>query len=180
MKKLEANAALHDSYVKDGKTYVILKTNISPADLDGLQGVDLDMTLGKHYAKRSLTANSYYHVMCQHIADATGASMTEICNEMIASYGQMDEHATAVTLREDIDWRKIDYLHLKPTSKTLVNSNGILYRWYILMRGSHTYDTAEMSALINGVVSECQQLGLPTRPRAEIDRLIQLWDPHNG
>ena len=41
--------------------------------------------------------------------------------------------------------------------------------------GSSTYDTKEMSVLIDGVVSECQELGIETLPPAELQRIKEQW-----
>lgn len=50
--------------------------------------------------------------------------------------------------------------HIKPTSQVKVGTDGNTYRTYILLRGSSTYDTAEMTRLIDGVMDEAKQMGL--------------------
>lgn len=42
--------------------------------------------------------------------------------------------------------------------------------------GSSSYNTAEMSKLIELIVQECKQLGIETKPKAEIDSLLESWD----
>ena len=34
----------------------------------------------------------------------------------------------------------------------------------------------EMSILIDGLVSECKEAGIETKPKAEIDSLLKEWD----
>ena len=48
-----------------------------------------------------------------------------------------------------------------------------------MLRGSSTYDTSEMSKLIDGLVSECQELGIETIPPKEIERMMQLYEQHS-
>ena len=125
--------------------------------------------------KRSLSANAYFHVLCQKVAEKTSQSLTEVKNQIISDYGQTDIDMGTIILRDDIDWRKIQGLHLHPTMATRVLDNGKLYRVYYVMRGSHTYDSKEMSRLIDGMVQEAKAVGVEVLPPAEIERMMKLW-----
>ena len=125
--------------------------------------------------KRSLSANAYMHVLCQKIAEMTNQSLTEVKNQMIAEYGQLDTDLGTLILRDEIDWKRLPSIHLHPTTATRTLDDGRLYRVYYIMRGSHTYDTKEMSKLIDGVVSEAKEVGVETLPPAELERMIGRW-----
>lgn len=43
------------------------------------------------------------------------------------------------------------------------------------MRGSHTYDTKEMSELIKGTVQEAKALGIETATPQEIKEMEERW-----
>lgn len=43
------------------------------------------------------------------------------------------------------------------------------------MRGSHTYDTKEMSRLIDGTVEEAKELGIETLTPDQVERMKQAW-----
>ena len=60
---------------------------------------------------------------------------------------------------------------MKPTSEVKVGSDGSPYRTYILMRGSHQYNSKEMSVLIDGLVSECKEHNIETLTPEELARL---------
>ena len=45
-----------------------------------------------------------------------------------------------------------------------------------MLRGSSTYDTKEMSELIDGLVSECREQGIETLPSEEFDRMMAAYD----
>lgn len=45
-----------------------------------------------------------------------------------------------------------------------------------MLRGSSTYDTAEMSTLINGLVEECKDLGIETMTPQELERMMALYE----
>ena len=157
---------------KEG-TVLILETDADAAQAEKLAG-DLDIKIVQHRKKRSLNANSYYHVLCGKIAGVLGASMTEVCNRMIARYGQLDKDMGAIILRDDIDWQKVEYIHLRPTTKVQAMADGKIYRCYLVMRGSHTYDTKEMAQLINGVVSEAKELEIETMPPAQLAAMLAM------
>lgn len=125
--------------------------------------------------KRSLSANAYFHLLCQKVAEKTSQSLTEVKNQMIADYGQTDTEMGTVILRDDIDWRRLQGLHLHPTMATRVLDDKKLYRVYFIMRGSHTYDSKEMSTLIDGIVQEAKAVGVETMPPEELARMIGRW-----
>lgn len=130
--------------------------------------------------KRSLDANAYYWVLVEKIATLNGTSKSVVHNIMLENYGTLerteDGNLMPVCIRDDIDHLYIDYMHLRSTSKTLEKS-GVRYRWYYLIKGSSQYNTAEMAALIDGIVSECKDLEIETLPPDELRRMKEAWKP---
>lgn len=124
---------------------------------------EFDLTVKRHRQKRSLDANAYFHVLCGKMADKIGSSKTEVKNRMLSLYGQIDKDedgkAIFMIVRDDHPVEKWEYVHLMPTAQTK-ELNGILYRVYALIRGSHEYNTKEMSLLISGTISEAREAGL--------------------
>lgn len=127
--------------------------------------------------KRSLSASAYFHVLCQKVAEKTSQSLTEVKNQMIADYGQTDVEMGTVILKDEIDWRKIQGLHLHPTMATRILDNGKLYRVFYVMRGSHTYNSKEMNRLIEGMVQEAKAVGVETLTPRELEQMIRRWKP---
>lgn len=125
----------------------------------------------EHREKRSLNANNYFYALVSKIASKLGASNAEIHNQMIQRYGQADEDMKDVILRSDINIMKLEGIHLLPTGHMKKLDNGVLYHAYKVMRGSHTYNTEEMSKLIDGTVEEAKALGIETLTPAELERL---------
>lgn len=122
-------------------------------------------------AKRSLTQNGYFHKLVELIAAAVRSSTTEVKNHLIADGGYIDEDLPHVILPDKVEWAKLTELHLKPTGRTKTLDNGVLYQVYFVMRGTHTYNSAEMAHLIDLTVEEAKGLGIETLPPAEIERL---------
>ena len=63
--------------------------------------------------------------------------------------------------------------HFAPTSQRKTGTDGMVYRAWKLLKPSHTYDSKEMSVLIDGIVSEAKDLGIETLPPSELERMMQ-------
>lgn len=146
--------------------------------IEALNGADLDVRLEKHREKRSLSANAYFHVLITKIAEALGASNTEVKNRLIREYGAFEfiaeqiptfrlkaEYEQAMMNREDI--------HVKPIGREY--ADGCEWVRFAFMRGSHTYNTAEMARLIDGTVQEAKELGIETLTPKELERMKATW-----
>lgn len=147
-------------------------------ELNQMAGHDLRIKAVRWRGKRSLDANAYYWVLVGKIADVLKSSTTEIHNQMLSDYGQpeiIDGRRMTVILLDAINWKRIEYIHLKPTSATRTLDDGKLYRVYYVMRGSSTYDTKEMSTLIDGIVSEAKALDIETLTPDELERMKAAW-----
>ena len=42
--------------------------------------------------------------------------------------------------------------------------------------GSHTYDTKEFAVLLDGIISEMQEMGLQTPRERELERALERWE----
>ena len=143
--------------------------------LEQAEGLVFEIKLYK--PKRSLNANSFFHVLCEKIAEATGITAQESKNIILSDYGFIDQETGPIIIRDDVDWRKFRELHVRPTSATRTLDDGQLYRVFYVVRGSHTYDTKEMACLINGTVQEAEALGIDTMPPAKLQQMIERWKP---
>ena len=113
--------------------------------------------------RRSADANAYFHVLVGKIADAMDMSKAEAKNRMLSLYGQIvireDNKPEYLIVPDDKPVEQWEELHLRATSQTK-ELTGVTYRVYMQVRGSHTYDSKEMSALINGTIQEARDAGL--------------------
>ena len=116
--------------------------------------------------KRSLTQNAYFWVLVNEIANVTKQSKDEIHLQMLKEYGQNE----VFSIRSDIDVSR--YLkYYEEIGKGKVN--GKEFTHYRVFKGSSEMDSREMAILLDGVVQEAEQLGIPTLTPAEIARLKQ-------
>lgn len=113
--------------------------------------------------KRSLDSNSYYWLLVHRYAEWSRRSDIYIHNEMMSRFGQPQmekEGNLTLWMLDSVEWRELPYIHLRPTSET-ETVGGNLYRAYVVMRGSHEYDSAEFSRLIDGLIEEIVGSGAP-------------------
>ncbi len=136
----------------------------------------LSLEIKRYRRKRSLDANAYYWVLCTKLARVLQVSNQEIHNQMLRRYGQpeiFEGKAAFITIPDAEPAEKkvnnaMDY-HLQPTSQVREGLDGVVYRTYKLLRGSHTYNTEEMARLIDGLISECKDAGIPDAEIASPD-----------
>lgn len=146
--------------------------------VDNLISRELRITVKPWKEKRSLNANSYFHVLVGKIAEAIGASSTEVKNQILADFGQLetddDGNPSKIMILDSVKWDAVEWLHLKPTTIVLT-MEGKAYRIYNIIRGTHTYDTAEMSRIIDETVRLAQDVGVETLTPKELEAMKKAW-----
>ncbi len=127
----------------------------------------LSLEIKRYRRKRSLDANAYYWVLIGKLAKVLELSNPEAHNMMLCRYGQpeiFEGKAVYMTIPDTEEAEKkvanaTDY-HLQPTSQVREGNDGIMYRTYKLLRGSHTYNSEEMARLIDGLIGCCKDAGI--------------------
>ena len=145
---------------------------------ENLRGKQIAITIKPYKKKRSLEANAYFHTLVGKIAEITGNSKPSIKNQLLSRYGQYEMGEDGIEhfiVRDDKDVSEREDIHLQPTSAIRVLDDGKLYRVYRVIRGTHTYDTYEMSKLIDGTVSEAKELGIETITTTEIEEMMKRY-----
>ena len=142
----------------------VINENISAGSIEDLRGIEkLKMSFCKWKKKRSLDANGYYWTLLTKLATKTGQSNSELHNDLLAEYGYkefVDGQLIRIPIPDTDEAfervHKSTTYHLKPTTQVIEGSDGVVYRTYIMLRGSHTYNTEEFSRLISGLIYECK------------------------
>ena len=171
-------------YVTRDIFVTMVLTEVSESALQAVSELeDLAVNMKKYRQKRSLDANAYFHVLVGKIADKMVISKPRCKNILIGRYGQVDYiDDKPVMIKTQIpitDMLEQENLHCMPCGGK-VEDNGTQTFFYRVYRGSHTYDSKEMSVLIDGTVQEAQELGIETATPAELARLKALWGDKHG
>lgn len=162
---------------KSEKLVISFEIDSIPSDLEDLQTCSrpLMVTAKPFRQKRSLNANSYFHVLTGKIAEKLGTSLDHEKNRLIREYGQyefIDGWIPTVLIDAAFEDKVLDMegVHWKPVARPDRNHVQMAF-----MRGSHTYNTAEMSRLIDATVEQARELGIETLTPDELERMKQSW-----
>ncbi len=137
------------------------------------KGKRLQAEIKQYRKRRSLDANSYAWVLMSKIADALNTSKDEIYIEMLKRYGQREPQLLSVIAEGVPAIMRATNEHCTVVGESELN--GKLFKHLAILIGSSQYDTKSMSILIDGIVSECKDLGIETKPEEEIRSLIESW-----
>ena len=129
------------------------------AQLDS--GKEYELTIKEHRKKRSKDANAYFWEFLDKLSVKLNIDKFRLYRELIRDIGGVSDIVCVQNKAVDslIDgWKHngIGWFAEKEKSKIKGCTNVILYY------GSSTYDSAQMSRLIDRLIWECQQVGIDT------------------
>lgn len=158
---------------------VEVNENMSQINLQEIQNRELDIILEEHKEKRSLTANRYFHVLNDKLADRLRISKPRMKNILLYRYGQAEMvDGAEATMHSNLPPSKIleqEEMHFFPVG---TDDDGLTV--YRIQRKSRTYNSLEMSILIDGVVDECKENGIEVMPPDKLAHLLKMWEEKYG
>ena len=149
------------------------------SELNRMIGTDKwEIKFSKVKRKRSLDANGLYWKLLTDLASVLRESKPYMHNLMLRRYGQplfVGEHIvyTQIPDTEQAEKEALEgeTFHIKPTSKVIKGNDGVMYRYYMVLRGSSDLNSQEFSVLLDGLISECKEQGIPTLTPDEIEEI---------
>ncbi|MFY9378772.1 MAG: hypothetical protein WAP07_00850 [Acutalibacteraceae bacterium] len=126
--------------------------------------------IGHKKKRRSLNANSYAWLLITEIANKLRSSKEEIYLQMLKRYGQ----SSVVSIIDEavpVFMKSVKYAEEFGKGMT----NGKEFTHIKVYMGSSEMDSKQFSILLDGIVSECELLSIPTLEDLEIRRLIEEW-----
>ena len=163
---------------RTGKPTVSLEIN-EKADfklmVDDLKDCEkLSIEIKPYRVRRSLDANAYCWVLIDKLAEKMHESKETIYKQYITNIGGNSEIVCVKNGAVDRlcdGWRRngIGWQTETFDSKLEGCTNVILYY------GSSVYDTTQMSRLLDLIIQDCREQGIPTETPNEIARLKSMW-----
>jgi hypothetical protein len=141
-------------------------------EIDKLKDSKLSIKAVKYRNKRSLDSNAYAWVLMQKIAEAVNADKWFIYLRSLERYSRAYTHV--VVKPQAVERMKELYRTCIDLGE--VSVNGISGHQLQVYYGSSTFNTKEMSVFIDGIVSECKELGIETLPDEELERMKAAWN----
>ena len=152
----------------EGGYFLKIRTSLARQIVGSVKaGIMYVVEIKRHRKRRSLDQNAMYWSILGQLAKALRISDSRAHNLMLRRYGAVEtiDGKTVKLVLPDTEEAaqradEAESYHIKPTSQVKVGMDGINYRTYLLLKGSHDMDTAEMKRLIDGVMDEAKQMGL--------------------
>ncbi len=143
--------------------------------VDDMNGCEkLSIEIKPFRPRRSLDFNAYAWVLLDKLSEKLNIPKEELYREYIRNIGGVSETVCVqdkavdklceAWISKGIGWQTETF-----PSKLDGCTNVILYY------GSSTYDTAQMSRLLDLIIQDCKQLGIPTETPDMIARMKSLW-----
>lgn len=164
---------------RQGKTILMLEINerqVAETLYDELNLCEkCEISVKKWRGKRSNDANRYFWEMAGKLAAKTGIPVETIYREAVKNIGGNSDIVCVKAeacdaLRKHWSSMGLGWVSDVFPSKIPGCNNVILYA------GSSTYNTEQMSRLIDLIVEECKTQGIETRPPDEIAAMMQYWE----
>lgn len=151
----------------DGQIEITFTTSKSVLRaFDGLNDKPLTVTVKEYRQKRSLSQNAYLWVLLDKLGAKLNRSKEDIYKIYVKDYGVFE----VLPIRNDAvdrfigNWSKngIGWF-CEDLGESKLNGYTKLIAYY----GSSTYNTAEMTRLIDAVIQDCEEQGIQAMPLSE-------------
>ena len=132
------------------------------------QDKDVKLQASIYRPKRGLKANAYYWELLNELANVLNIENNELHFILLQKYGQVE----IVSVLAEIDVSGYFKYYVEAGESIL---NGKTFKHFKVYKGSSDMNSREMSILINGLVEECKEQGIETRPEAEVKSMLEAW-----
>jgi hypothetical protein len=141
------------------------------SEIDKLKDDKLSIKITKYRKKRSLDANGLLWSMLGQIAAVLRTDKWEVYLQMLKRYGKY----TYICVKPNvIDAVKAQWRECEIVGEIEVNGKKAIQM--LCYFGSSTYNTQEFSVLLDGVISEMQEIGLQAPTSAEMRQALERWE----
>lgn len=128
------------------------------------QDKDKIFEIKEHKDKRSLSQNAYAWKLIMELGNVLRKSKEEVYMQMLKDYGQ-SEIVVILSLVNPHGYFK----YYDKVRDVIIKGNQ--FTQYKIYKGSSEFDSKEMSIFIDGIIQECQNVGIETMTPDEIARL---------
>ena len=149
------------------------------------KGKDKLFDVKEHREKRSVSQNSYYWTLLSKLARKLHMSNARVHNMLLRDVAPPFEIGGQVAMQPIPDTEEAEQqvleaetYHLRPTSGIIETKDGKRCRWYVVLRGSSTFNTEEMSALLDKLIEDCKAQGIETMSPAELEKIREYEREH--
>lgn len=138
---------------------------------DKFKGVDVELSIDKYHPARSLSANAYLWKLCSDIANRVNSTKEDVYRREIREVGEY----TPLPIKEEAvdEFSRIWAAHGTGWFVEVIDDSKLPgYKLVFAYQGSSTYDTRQMSRLLDNTIQDAKSLGLEVRPKEEIESML--------
>jgi len=139
---------------------------------------DYSVQIEKYREPRSLNSNSYMWILCDKIAEKVNSTKEEVYKKAVREVGVFEMLPIKNVALTEFK-RRWASKGLGWFCEELRDSKLAGYTTLVVYFGSSTYNSKEMSRLLDYVVEECKELDIDVRSPAQIEEMKRLWAENN-
>ncbi len=159
------------------KITLLLEQRQSISSLEEIRDGKLSIEIKKYRKPRSLDANKYFWKLLQEVCDYKDIDTIEDYKRRVKELGIFKQFKIMtqdvktfekIWTDRGIAWfcEIVDTTYIGDTEFKIINA------YY----GSSSYNSKQMSRLIDNLVQDCKAVGIETKPQSEINSLLESWD----
>ena len=140
-----------------------------------------DIQEHKEKKHRSTSQNSYYWKLLSQVAAKLRVTNNFMHNTLLREVAPpfiIDGQMARVTLpdTEEAENNVLEAMtyHLKPTAQVWMGSDKVLYRTYVMLKGSSAFDTKEFTVLLDRLIEIAKENDIETLPEDELAHMREL------
>ena len=159
-----------------GEWVISFTTRDDPATMfDDLKDVAVRVDIKKASKHRSLSANNYAWVLIDRIAEVAGKTVTEVYQNAIREIGGVSDYYGMKEQAYESFCEIWTKGHLGRQVEIIPGSAKPGWINVRAWKGSSDFDSAQMARLIDSLIQDAENLGIPTVPDDEIERMKSQW-----
>ena len=177
------NGVLKDlSFSRNGENVLTITTRESCKKLwETLGEMEVTFIIKKRVNPRSLNANKYAWSLIEKLAEVMETDKDAVYEEMLRRYGTGDSYIDAAgneckvlfTLQDGVPPSAVAR-HYSAVGVGYVDGKKFIH--YRAIKGTSEYSTKEMSVFLDGIISECREVGIETDTPEQIARYKEGWN----
>ena len=136
---------------------------------------DYGVQIEKYREPRSLNSNSYMWILCDKIADKVNSTKEEVYKKAVREVGVFEMLPIKNTALAEFK-RRWASKGLGWFCEELRDSKLAGYTTVMVYFGSSTYNSKEMSRLLDYVVEEAKELGIQTLEDIRLKEMLEKWE----
>lgn len=125
---------------------------------------ELDIFIEKPKKKRSKSQNAYAWELITQLGNLLCKSKEDIYYQMLKDYGQSELFSVLSSVNPQGYFKYYEII-----GNGIVNNKEFTH--YKVFKGSSEFNTVEMKIFIDGIVQECENVGIPTLTEKEIAKM---------